>query len=284
VARAAQAEAAGEARARVSTVSTATRRSSPRRHGIVPLEDTWTAWLSARQPRCCCADQQHTRAGRAMIFQQQSLLPRLPLLLLAVPLGSGLAARFDAYTTCNSCVGAGFGWSVSKSKCGGYANRDCSQCEAPAVADTSHECSLAMADALRNYTPCTSVHECYGARIHRDLERWRAGGGITRDQFLAAQQKFGMRKLSHYQIVAGQLYRDEKCMFEPRCRGIEYFLHWLLAEDSARGSHRAALFPTPPISLYKSDQYSPYRWRQRSQIARHGAAAQSCGQSAGLQG
>ncbi len=185
------------------------------------------------------------------------------MLMLVLVLPSALGGKFDVYSSCDACIAAGFGWSVAKSKCGGYANRDCSLCEAlPADGDVSHEYSLAVATALRDYTPCTTAHECYGARIHSDLQRWRmGGGGITRDQFLAAQQKFGMRKLSHYQIVAGQLYRDEKCMFEPRCRGIEYFLHWLLAEDAARGGAKLPdmellLNPADNPLVYKGDAAS----------------------------
>ena len=35
------------------------------------------------------------------------------------------AGRFDAYRTCADCIEAGFGWSPSKSKCGGYRNKQC---------------------------------------------------------------------------------------------------------------------------------------------------------------
>ena len=29
------------------------------------------------------------------------------------------------FTDCGGCVAAGFGWSVKKGKCGGYANKNC---------------------------------------------------------------------------------------------------------------------------------------------------------------
>ena len=206
-----------------------------------------------------------------LIFLQAMILPHtqgLPALVLIMPMlaltciiPSALAGvNFDAYSSCDACVAAGFGWSIAKSKCGGYANRDCSLCEVlPVVANLSHECSLAVASAWGKHVPCTTAHECYGARIHNDLQRWRTGGGgITRDHFLAAQQKFGMRKLSHYQIVSGQLYRDEKCMFEPRCRGIEYFLHWLLAEDAARDASAPKL-PDMELLLNSADNPLVYK-------------------------
>ena len=53
-------------------------------------------------------------------------------LLLLVLLGLSAMApvapggkRFDGLTTCAACVDAGFGWSLKKSKCGMFANRDC---------------------------------------------------------------------------------------------------------------------------------------------------------------
>ena len=36
-----------------------------------------------------------------------------------------LAATAKDYHTCESCVDAGFGWSVIKEKCGGFANKNC---------------------------------------------------------------------------------------------------------------------------------------------------------------
>ena len=62
-------------------------------------------------------------------------VPR-PLLLTVGLVGLAALApvhsgRFDAYTTCDSCVEAGFGWSVRKSKCGGYPNKQCADGKSP---------------------------------------------------------------------------------------------------------------------------------------------------------
>ena len=55
-----------------------------------------------------------------------------PVWLLALALALPLAAlcsagpsAFAQHVDCASCVGAGFGWSAKKSKCGGYANKEC---------------------------------------------------------------------------------------------------------------------------------------------------------------
>jgi hypothetical protein len=54
-----------------------------------------------------------------------SLLLLLMLGLSAMaPVAPG-GKRFDGLTTCAACVDAGFGWSLKKSKCGMFANRDC---------------------------------------------------------------------------------------------------------------------------------------------------------------
>ena len=54
-----------------------------------------------------------------------SLLLLLMLGLSAMaPVAPG-GKRFDGLTTCAVCVDAGFGWSLKKSKCGMFANRDC---------------------------------------------------------------------------------------------------------------------------------------------------------------
>ena len=160
------------------------------------------------------------------------------LLLALAACGAGSASRFDSLTSCEDCVAAGFGWSVRKAKCGGYSNRDCSQC-----GSARHELAQAVDAALRRYEPCATPHECFGARIQHDLRHWQ--GGIRREAFAAAVEQLGLRRLSHYQIIDGQLYRDAKCMFEPRCRGIEYFIHWLLSEDRAG----TASGPLPDMEL-----------------------------------
>jgi hypothetical protein len=41
------------------------------------------------------------------------------------------AGKPSAYTTCDSCVAAGFGWSKKKGKCGGFANKVCASSPPP---------------------------------------------------------------------------------------------------------------------------------------------------------
>lgn len=55
--------------------------------------------------------------------------------------------------------------------------------------------------------------------IDSDLSIWRERGGIKREEFVNAQ-KLGV----HYQIVNGSLYRQNQCMFGPRCQGVEHFI------------------------------------------------------------
>ena len=143
-------------------------------------------------------------------------LPGLSRLLLVLFISSSSsrasAGRFDSYTSCETCVGAGFGWHLAKAKCGGYANTDCSQCEAAAAAGPPHECSLAVAAAKRSFTPCVSAHQCYGARIHHDLQPWSRSGGITRQQFLAANESFGGFTSNLPQLfISGTFLRDCLC-------------------------------------------------------------------------
>jgi hypothetical protein len=61
-------------------------------------------------------------------------LPLLLLRLLSGPTTTGVSAagrsHFDQYTTCATCVAAGYGWSSAKGRCGGFANRQCSASDA----------------------------------------------------------------------------------------------------------------------------------------------------------
>eukprot|EP01043_Picozoa_sp_COSAG02_P013721 COSAG02_NODE_554_length_20414_cov_67.356535_12_plen_143_part_00 len=65
----------------------------------------------------CCAV---PPAGAGMAGRWQVALAVLGTAVLAT------AGRFDKYRTCEECVGAGLGWSRTKQKCGGYANKQCS--------------------------------------------------------------------------------------------------------------------------------------------------------------
>ena len=52
-----------------------------------------------------------------------------------------------------------------------------------------------------------------------DLAVWKKRGSITWAEFVAAKS-LGV----HYQIINHTLYRETKCMFGPRCKGIEHFI------------------------------------------------------------
>jgi protein glucosyltransferase len=168
------------------------------------------------------------------------LLPRLAAWALAAAVCSAAVAEtnvdFQSFSSCASCVAAGFGWSVARSKCGHFKNKQCPSTPARDQRFAAIWTAIDAAAASCASTPaCTTARECYGARIEHDLAPWRNAGGVSREAFqrtAAERFKTGMG-LSHYQIVGGRLYRDERCMFSARCRGVEYFLHWLLAEDAA---------------------------------------------------
>ena len=43
--------------------------------------------------------------------------------------GVDMRATFARYSTCNACIGAGYGWCTIQRKCGGFANRECGEGE-----------------------------------------------------------------------------------------------------------------------------------------------------------
>ena len=59
------------------------------------------------------------------------LLAGLSVVVIAPGGGGGGGKRFDGLTSCTACVASGYGWSVKKSKCGMFANRDCDGGSAP---------------------------------------------------------------------------------------------------------------------------------------------------------
>ena len=78
-------------------------------------------------PGCGCG------AGRRSSHRRAVASSRMPrrhvavatFALLVAHTSSDAGALFGRYTDCASCVGAGFGWSLKKGKCGGYANKEC---------------------------------------------------------------------------------------------------------------------------------------------------------------
>ena len=82
--------------------------------------------------------------------------------------------------------------------------------------------------------------------------RW-AKNGITKKNFKESLSRVDQMRMTHYQIIGGKLYRTESCMFEPRCRGVEYFFHWLLEEDKRGTSTK----PLPDMEFVLNTRDNP---------------------------
>ncbi|KAA0186235.1 hypothetical protein HAZT_HAZT008658 [Hyalella azteca] len=72
--------------------------------------------------------------------------------------------------------------------------------------------------AKQSYSPCNANCSCHYAQIKADLKPFKDGISI---RTLEQAKKSG----TLYQIIGGQVYRDEECMFPSRCAGIEHFLN-----------------------------------------------------------
>ena len=71
--------------------------------------------------------------------------------------------------------------------------------------------------SMQNYTDCGD--SCFEGQLNRDLSYWQQRGNIDYDSF-----KLALKHGIHYQIINGNIYRQEQCTFPSRCNGIEYFL------------------------------------------------------------
>ena len=72
------------------------------------------------------------------------------------------ASKFAAFTTCDSCIDAGFGWSTKKNKCGGYPNK---KCPASAPAPVGAACTE-RPPSISHHTACVrdlSARPCCNA-------------------------------------------------------------------------------------------------------------------------
>jgi hypothetical protein len=75
--------------------------------------------------------------------------------------GAAARSRFTTYTTCGDCVGAGFGWSTAKRRCGGFSNKACPSAAAPedgAPALTRQETVLTPAAVTTPASPSGEWH------------------------------------------------------------------------------------------------------------------------------
>ncbi|XP_058944033.2 protein O-glucosyltransferase 1 [Pocillopora verrucosa] len=74
--------------------------------------------------------------------------------------------------------------------------------------------------ATAKYQDCSNKKcGCYSDVIDDDLRIWKDRGGITKKDFDNSADR-GV----HYQIIDHKLYREEKCMFTFRCKGVEHFI------------------------------------------------------------
>jgi hypothetical protein len=86
---------------------------------------------------------------------------RLRELLLAVLVCAAAAAlvsgSFKGLDTCEACVGAGYGWSMAKQKCGGFANRNCPSGGSPSTSPSAPSSAPVAPPAP---PPCAAGHVC----------------------------------------------------------------------------------------------------------------------------
>ncbi|XP_046840772.1 protein O-glucosyltransferase 1-like [Xenia sp. Carnegie-2017] len=76
--------------------------------------------------------------------------------------------------------------------------------------------------SVSGYKECSNVNSgCYKNVIEEDLKLWRDKGGITKLDFDKAKKE---TRGTHYQIINHKLFRENDCMFEARCNGVEHFI------------------------------------------------------------
>uniref|UniRef100_A0A914WRT2 Glycosyl transferase CAP10 domain-containing protein n=1 Tax=Plectus sambesii TaxID=2011161 RepID=A0A914WRT2_9BILA len=82
----------------------------------------------------------------------------------------------------------------------------------------------AIGAAMAQYKECPDQNcSCFQSQWESDLEPFK--DGIDRKMIEEAKDR-GV----HYQIIDHKLYRQEKCMFGPRCEGVEHFILELIDE------------------------------------------------------
>ncbi|XP_013398028.1 protein O-glucosyltransferase 1 isoform X1 [Lingula anatina] len=75
-------------------------------------------------------------------------------------------------------------------------------------------------NAVKNYKECIQEDcSCHAEVIEEDLAVWKKAGGILKEKFDAAKERG-----THYQIINHKLYREDDCMFQFRCSGVEHFV------------------------------------------------------------
>jgi len=119
--------------------------------------------------------------------------------------------------------------------------------------------------AEAEYIPCnidSSCSSCFDDVIERDLAPFKSG--ISQEMIRKAE---AVSRVTKYQIIDGQLYRSEDCMFPFRCSGIEHFLLSLAADlpdtelvvntrDWPQLHSGMSSSPVPVFSFSKTVQYN----------------------------
>ena len=131
------------------------------------------------------------------LHPQRSTIRKMLLLLqlLLWPVVAG--GKFDRYKSCQACTDAGYGWSVAKGRCGGFANRECVKLAATETAlETALEAALeTAADSLgadggsERWLGLRALHqrakeahveckgfECFKSTVDTDLTPWADTG------------------------------------------------------------------------------------------------------------
>ena len=121
--------------------------------------------------------------------------------------------------------------------------------------------SIETAEA--DYVGCEkdpSCSSCHDDVIKTDLAPFKTG--ITKDMMEAAAR---VPRVTKYQIIRGELYRSEDCMFPFRCVGIEHFLlelapslpdlEILINTRDWPQIHRATSQPLPVLSFSKTGEH-----------------------------
>ncbi|XP_032897594.1 protein O-glucosyltransferase 1 isoform X1 [Amblyraja radiata] len=83
-----------------------------------------------------------------------------------------------------------------------------------------------IAAALESYQPCSTHNcSCHQRVLEEDLLPFRQG--ISEDMMA---EILGQEVGTHYQIIKGQLYRQDSCMFPARCSGVEHFILEIISD------------------------------------------------------
>jgi hypothetical protein len=97
-----------------------------------------------------------------------SMLPLLAMLLLAAA-SPAVAFNPRDYTDCESCVAVGYGWSITKQRCGGFKNKVCAAPSPVAPVDITAQAEAGAQPAIAE--PTSSVAEKLAAKRAEEAAR-----------------------------------------------------------------------------------------------------------------